>query len=132
MAIFRTYLVIVIAVLGLYTLMVGAEHGWNLIPLFFWQHPGHRLARPVQYGFHELSCLVCNLGQLAAPVFTRRFAAGCCCIFRWHDVSCSLSDLGKPEGERGCQRFALGRAARKLSAWHDTTQKFFGSCNLFG
>ena len=35
MAIFRTYLVIVIAVLGLYTLMVGAEHGWNLIPLFF-------------------------------------------------------------------------------------------------
>jgi len=34
MAIFRTYLVIVIAVLGLYTLIVGAEHGWNLIPLF--------------------------------------------------------------------------------------------------
>lgn len=35
MAIFRTYLVIVIALLGLYTLMVGAEHGWNLIPIFF-------------------------------------------------------------------------------------------------
>jgi hypothetical protein len=35
MAIFRTYLVIVIVLLGLYTLMVGAEHGWNLIPIFF-------------------------------------------------------------------------------------------------
>ena len=35
MAIFRTYLLLVIAVLGLYTLKVGLDHGWNLIPIFF-------------------------------------------------------------------------------------------------
>lgn len=32
---FRIYLALVTLALGSYTLMVGAEHGWNLLPLFF-------------------------------------------------------------------------------------------------
>ena len=32
---FRVYLVLVIASLDSYTLLVGIEHGWNLLPIFF-------------------------------------------------------------------------------------------------
>jgi len=32
---FRLYLALVTLALGSYTLMVGADHGWNLLPLFF-------------------------------------------------------------------------------------------------
>lgn len=32
---FRIYLALVTLALGSYTLMVGAGHGWNLLPLFF-------------------------------------------------------------------------------------------------
>jgi hypothetical protein len=32
---FRVYLFIVLAVLAGYTLAVGLEHGWNLLPIFF-------------------------------------------------------------------------------------------------
>lgn len=32
---FRAYLVVVIAALGTYTVVVGLEHGWNLLPIFF-------------------------------------------------------------------------------------------------
>ena len=32
---FRVYLGIVIACLGTYTVMVGVNHGWNLLPVFF-------------------------------------------------------------------------------------------------
>jgi len=35
MAIFRTYLVVVLACLTGYTLVVGVNHGWNLLPVFF-------------------------------------------------------------------------------------------------
>ena len=35
MATFRTYLVAVVAVLGAYTAIVGANHGWDLLPVFF-------------------------------------------------------------------------------------------------
>jgi hypothetical protein len=35
MIIFRAYLLLVIAVLGMYTLKVGFGHGWNLMPIFF-------------------------------------------------------------------------------------------------
>jgi hypothetical protein len=35
MALFRLYLMIVLAVLAGYTLAVGLEHGWNLLPIFF-------------------------------------------------------------------------------------------------
>ena len=35
MTLLRTYLVLVFACLGTFTLMVGVEHGWNLLPLFF-------------------------------------------------------------------------------------------------
>jgi hypothetical protein len=35
MTFFRTYLVLVVGCLGVYTLLVGLEHGWNLLPLFF-------------------------------------------------------------------------------------------------
>jgi hypothetical protein len=34
MAIFRTYLVVVLACLTGYTLIVGINHGWNLLPIF--------------------------------------------------------------------------------------------------
>ena len=32
---FRIYLAVVLACLGTYTLAVGLNHGWNLLPLFF-------------------------------------------------------------------------------------------------
>ena len=32
---FRLYLIVVIVCLGTYTLLVGINHGWNLLPLFF-------------------------------------------------------------------------------------------------
>jgi len=35
MAAFRVYLAIVILYLGAYTMIVGLNHGWNLLPIFF-------------------------------------------------------------------------------------------------
>jgi hypothetical protein len=35
MNLFRIYLVLLIVGLGAYTLLVGLNHGWNLIPIFF-------------------------------------------------------------------------------------------------
>lgn len=35
MALFRAYLVVVLAILTAYTLVVGWNHGWNLLPVFF-------------------------------------------------------------------------------------------------
>lgn len=35
MGAFRIYLAIVVACLGAYTIMVGLNHGWNLLPVFF-------------------------------------------------------------------------------------------------
>lgn len=35
MTIFRIYLVLVIFLLGGYTIFVGLNHGWNLLPIFF-------------------------------------------------------------------------------------------------
>lgn len=35
MTIFRIYLVVALACLSGYTLLVGANHGWNLLPIFF-------------------------------------------------------------------------------------------------
>ncbi|MBF7729279.1 hypothetical protein [Pseudomonas sp. N040] len=32
---FRIYLVVVVVCLGTYTMMVGVNHGWNLLPVFF-------------------------------------------------------------------------------------------------
>jgi hypothetical protein len=32
---FRVYLVVVVACLGTYTMIVGLNHGWNLLPVFF-------------------------------------------------------------------------------------------------
>ena len=32
---FRLYLIVVIACLGTYTVIVGINHGWNLLPIFF-------------------------------------------------------------------------------------------------
>ena len=32
---FRIYLVVVIVCLATYTMMVGLNHGWNLLPIFF-------------------------------------------------------------------------------------------------
>ena len=34
MAMFRVYLVVVLACLAGYTLVVGINHGWNLLPIF--------------------------------------------------------------------------------------------------
>lgn len=31
----RFYLIVVIACLGTYTMIVGINHGWNLLPIFF-------------------------------------------------------------------------------------------------
>ncbi|EDM83214.1 hypothetical protein [Limnobacter sp. MED105] len=35
MSLFRIYLVLLIVGLGAYTLVVGSNHGWNLLPIFF-------------------------------------------------------------------------------------------------
>ena len=35
MAMFRAYLVVILACLTGYTLLVGINHGWNLLPVFF-------------------------------------------------------------------------------------------------
>lgn len=35
MTAFRGFLILVIAALGSYTVMVGLNHGWNLLPVFF-------------------------------------------------------------------------------------------------
>ena len=35
MTAFRIYLGFVVAALGAYTAIVGAQHGWNLLPIFF-------------------------------------------------------------------------------------------------
>ena len=35
MNLFRIYLVVVLTCLTVYTLMVGSNHGWNLLPVFF-------------------------------------------------------------------------------------------------
>jgi len=35
MAVFRVYLIAVLACLAGYTLVVGVNHGWNLLPIFF-------------------------------------------------------------------------------------------------
>ncbi|MGD9972724.1 MAG: hypothetical protein AB7S77_06670 [Desulfatirhabdiaceae bacterium] len=35
MNLFRIYLVVVFACLTLYTFVVGSDHGWNLLPIFF-------------------------------------------------------------------------------------------------
>ena len=35
MAVFRVYLVVIFACLAGYTLAVGVDHGWNLLPIFF-------------------------------------------------------------------------------------------------
>lgn len=35
MTAFRLFLLTILVALAVYTLMVGATHGWNLIPLFF-------------------------------------------------------------------------------------------------
>jgi hypothetical protein len=35
MNLFRLYLVATLVVLVVYTLVVGSEHGWNLLPIFF-------------------------------------------------------------------------------------------------
>ncbi len=32
---FRNYLILVVVALGTYTLVVGFNHGWNLLPIFF-------------------------------------------------------------------------------------------------
>lgn len=37
MNLLRTYLTLVVACLGTYTLWVGSHHGWNLLPVFFMQ-----------------------------------------------------------------------------------------------
>jgi len=35
MAVFHDFLVVVLVCLGSYTLVVGVNHGWNLLPIFF-------------------------------------------------------------------------------------------------
>lgn len=35
MNLFRIYLVVVFSCLTVYTLIVGSNHGWNLLPIFF-------------------------------------------------------------------------------------------------
>jgi hypothetical protein len=35
MGVFRIYLAIVFACLGTYSMIVGLNHGWNLLPIFF-------------------------------------------------------------------------------------------------
>jgi len=55
MTAFRIYLLIVIVCLGTYTVIVGANHGWNLLPIFFADIGA--LAWPGQFNFDFMTFL---------------------------------------------------------------------------
>lgn len=62
MGAFRTYLAIVVACLGTYTMIVGLNHGWNLLPVFFGDMA--TMTWPGQFNFDFMSFLalsVCGL-----------------------------------------------------------------------
>jgi hypothetical protein len=71
MAAFRIYLVIVIACLGTYTTMVGLEHGWNLLPVFFADIAA--MTWPGQFNFDFTTFLALSGLWLA---WRHRFSAG--------------------------------------------------------
>ncbi len=55
MGAFRTYLAIVVACLGTYTMIVGLNHGWNLLPVFFGDMA--TMTWPGQFNFDFMSFL---------------------------------------------------------------------------
>ena len=52
---FRAYLVVVVVALGSYTLLVGFQHGWNLLPIFFADIGA--MAWPGQFNFDFMTFL---------------------------------------------------------------------------
>ena len=71
MTIFRIYLVVVIACLGIYTTIVGLNHGWNLLPIFFADMAA--MAWPGQFNFDFMTFLALAGLWLA---WRHRFSAG--------------------------------------------------------
>lgn len=71
MAAFRVYLVILFVSLGAYTLVVGLNHGWNLIPVFFADISA--MAWPGQFNFDFLTFLTLSAFWLA---WRHRFTPG--------------------------------------------------------
>ena len=55
MGAFRAYLAIVVACLGTYTMVVGLNHGWNLLPVFFGDMAA--MTWPGQFNFDFMSFL---------------------------------------------------------------------------
>jgi hypothetical protein len=55
MTAFRAYLVVVLACLTGYTLIVGGNHGWNLLPIFF--SDLGKMAWPGQFNFDFMTFL---------------------------------------------------------------------------
>lgn len=67
----QTYLAIVVACLGTYTVIVGLNHGWNLLPVFFGDIAA--MTWPGQFNFDFLSFLTLSALWLA---WRHRFAPG--------------------------------------------------------
>jgi hypothetical protein len=71
MALFRIYLVVVLTCLTGYTLMVGSDHGWNLLPVFFSDIA--EMSWPGQFNFDFMTFL--SLSGLWVA-WRHRFSAG--------------------------------------------------------
>jgi hypothetical protein len=71
MILFRIFLVVVIVCLGIYTIIVGLNHGWNLLPIFFADMAA--MTWPGQFNFDFITFLALSGLWLA---WRHRFSAG--------------------------------------------------------
>ncbi len=71
MGAFRVYLTIIVACLGTYTMVVGLNHGWNLLPVFFADIAA--MGWPGQFNFDFMSFLSLSGLWLA---WRHQFSAG--------------------------------------------------------
>ena len=65
---FRLLLMVMLAGIVIYTGIVGLNHGWNLVPIFFGDMAAYELARSIQLRLYVLPDLVRHLGRLAKSV----------------------------------------------------------------
>ena len=95
MAIFRAYLVVALACLAGYTLVVGINHGWNLLPIFVSSIAEMSWSGQFNVDFMTflgLSGRVATSFQRQCTRTRRR------CLFRRHDVPGAVSTRGQRAG----------------------------------
>ena len=90
MTLFRIYLVVVLTCLTVYTLIVGSNHGWNLLPIFF--SDIGEMKWPGQFNF-DFTTFLSLSGIWVA--WRHRFTLGGIIsgddrLLRWHDVPRAL------------------------------------------